>query len=124
MDIREKTIKKTRYITFVGIEMTDPAIPYPITVQGFVDNADKVFDLTYLDINANEKGKGFGRQAIKKLAEIYDRINIYQTQDQALMFWLAMYREKLVTSIHWDFDHLSMAQRRVWNTLAGGVINP
>lgn len=117
MDLLIETTKKLRDVHFIHIEISEPGLVTNISVEGFVDKAHGVFELTYIDVGDNPHGKGLGRKALQKLHEVYKEIHVFAIQPQAIGFWCRMFSEKLVDSLHHEVGHLHPAKQRIWNSL-------
>ena len=87
-----------------------------ISVEGFINTkTSDVFELTLLDVNENERGKGLGRLVLQQLREYYSHINVYYILSQATGFWTKMFVERLVDGIHYNGSGLTPAKRKIWD---------
>lgn len=114
---RIETLRKVRDNHFIHISMTFSEAKSDITIEGFIDKANKIFDLSYLNVNENEHGKGLGRLALQELKKSYSEINVYFIQTRADGFWAKMFAENLVNSLHREGEGLSSQRLKIWNSL-------
>ncbi len=117
MRIFASPLKQVKDICFLHLEISDSDIKFPISAEGFVDKAKNVLELTYLDVGENEHGKGLGRRALTELRQIYDRIDVFAIQPQAVGFWSKMFAEKIISSMHYDVHYLSNPKQKIWNSI-------